>query len=352
MSQGDELLARLAERPFDRALRLVFADWLLDQGDPRGEVIALGAKGELSLTQRRRVQRLTEQHAAAWLGPLVTVADVSACRWEGGFLELFAVGAPPAPAWEAVAGDPRLATVRALQFSVLGEPRPAVAFLGHPVLRNVESLQLGAELLEAIGRQPLAFAPRRLALLSWGTFDRELRELAVAQSMKSASRLDLITSEFINRIVTTDVRTAVLGFRAALQHFDEIELVARYGVTEGAAAWLESGHESRAAELPRLTRWGTVFRDVRYTLTRVGQRFPRLELDLSGPDGSSVGLDVKVGDAASLLVLLKGLALTCVVIRLPPGARLKRQERDVLRTAVRRLGTVSTFQIEDTPALP
>ncbi|GMU59274.1 MAG: hypothetical protein AMXMBFR34_10370 [Myxococcaceae bacterium] len=352
MSQDDELLARLAERPFDRTLRLVFADWLMDQGDPRGEVIALCGKGELSLTQRRRVQRLTEQHAAAWLGPLVTVADVSACRWEGGFLELLAVGAPPASAWEAVVGDPRLASVRALQFSVLGEPHPAVPFLAHPVLRHVESLQQGAELLEAIGQQALAFTPRRLALLSWGTFDRELRVLERAQSMKSASRLDLITSEFINPIVARQVRDAVLGFRWALQHFDEIELVARYGVTEGAAAWLVRGHESRAAELPRVTRWGTVFRDVRYTLTRVGQRFPCLEIDLSGPDGSPVGLDVKVGDAASLLVLLKDAALSDVEIRLPPGARLKRQERDVLRTAVRRLGTVGTFHLGDTPALP
>ncbi|MEW5738802.1 MAG: TIGR02996 domain-containing protein [Myxococcota bacterium] len=352
-SEGDELLARLAEHPFDRALRLVYADWLLDQGDPRGEVIALSMKEDLSLTQRRRVQRLTEQHAAAWLGPLVTVADIGACRWEGGFLDVLAVGAPTPGSWPGVVGDPRLATVRGLLFSVLSDPLPVAPFLAHPVLRHVSHLQVGVALLEAVARAPLAFVPRSLALISWGTFGRELSSLAGAEALKRTPRIELITSEFINAIVAGEVRSAVLEHRLGLRHFEEIRLVARFGVLEGAAAWLLRGNDARRVEteLPQLTRWGVDYGDVHFTLARAADRFDRLEVDLSGPD-RSLGLGARLALAASVVPLLAPARLSEVDVRLPPGARISQSERDTLRTAVRRLGTVGTFHLGDASALP
>ena len=63
MIREADILTGLAERPFDRELRLVYADWLQEQGDPRGEVIALSERGDLSLTERRKVARLTAQHS-------------------------------------------------------------------------------------------------------------------------------------------------------------------------------------------------------------------------------------------------------------------------------------------------
>ncbi len=38
---GDDLLAQIRDRPDDEAPRLVYADWLTAQGDPRGELILL-----------------------------------------------------------------------------------------------------------------------------------------------------------------------------------------------------------------------------------------------------------------------------------------------------------------------
>ena len=356
MSSGDELLAELAERPFDRALRLVFADWLLEQGDPRGEVIALGAKGDLALTQRRRVQRLTEQHAAAWLGPLVTVADVAACRWDGGFLDTFVVGSPADSAWRDVVGDRGLATVRNLVFPVLREPLPVVPFLLHPVLRHVERFQLGAELLEALGRTPVAFSPRALALASWGTFGRELTALAARETLKSATRLELITSEFINPIIAGEVRGTVLNHRAALERFDELRLVARYGVVEGTVAWLLRGADARRVEveLPGLRRWGVDYYEVRLTLERDSPagRYDGLTVDLSGGVDGAYGLDQRVAAAASVVGQLAPGTLTRVRVTLPPGAGLRRPEKDALRAAVRRLRTVSDFTLGSAPALP
>jgi uncharacterized protein (TIGR02996 family) len=356
VTSGDELLAELAERPFDRALRLVFADWLQEQGDPRGEVIALAARGELSLTQRRRVQRLTEQHAAAWLGPLVTVADVPACQWDGGFLDGFVAGAPPESAWRDVVGDRGLSSVRMLTFPLMREPQPVVPFLVHPVLRNVTRVQLGAELLEALGHTPVAFAPHTLALASWGTFGRELSVLGQLEVMKGARRLELITSEFINPIVAGEARSMVLTHARGVARFEELRLVARYGVVEGAAAWLLRGNDARRVEteLPRARRWAVDYGDVGFTLDRASDadRFTSLTVNLSGGAEGATGLGQRVATASSVLVQLAPGALTRVDVTLPPGSGLRASEKDSLRAAVRRLGTVTDFHLGTTPALP
>lgn len=383
MSSGDELLARLAERPFDRALRLVFSDWLLEQGDPRGEAIALGLSGELSLTQRRRLQRLTAQHAAQWLGPLVTVADVSACRWEGGFLDAFVAGPAPAEAWHEVVGDPRLATVRSVSFPVLPElplaagaapalpdasapllaqarpTRPVAAavlpFLAHPVLRHVTRLQATGELLEVLGGAPLGFAPEKLAVGSWGTFGAELAALSRGDAFPSVRRLELVTSEFINVIVAAEVRDAVLAHVPRLHRIEDVRLVARYGVVEGAAAWLNRGDEAARfdRQLAHVGRWEVDWSDVGFGLARGdGGRFGDLAIDLRGGADGASGLGQRVAAAASVLVLLGPARLHRVDVLLPPGARLRGAERDALRAAVRRLGTVTEFNLDAAPALP
>jgi uncharacterized protein (TIGR02996 family) len=349
MSSGDALIAQLAERPFDRALRLVFADWLQEQGDPRGEVIALCEKGGLSLTQKRRVQRLIERYAAAWLGPLVTVADVAACRWDGGFLDTFVARAAPDAAWEAVVGEPRLATVRSLVLSPFRVPPPPGPFLAHRVLRHVTRLQLAGSVLEAMARAPLGFAPRTLALSSFGSFGPELSCLSRLDAFSQATGLELITSEFLNPIVAGEVRGAVLAQAERLGRFAQLRLVARYGVVEGSAAWLLRGADDRRVEreLPHLKRWEVVSGDVGFSLARGGDgRFTDLSVDLRGGADGATGLGQRVANAASVLVLLSPGALSRVTIALPPGAGLRRDERDALRAAVRRLRTVEAFQLE------
>lgn len=349
MSSGDELLAQLAERPFDRALRLVFSDWLQEQGDPRGEVIALCEQGALSLTQKRRVQRLTEQHAVAWLGPLAAVADVPACQWDGGFLDGFVAGVPPDEAWNDVVGDPRLATVRSLAFPVMRAAAPVGPFLAHRVLANVTRFQLGLELLEALGRTPLGFAPQKLALASWGTFGRELSALSRLDTFQQARRLELVTSEFINPIVAGEVRASVLAHADRLARFEELRLVARYGVVEGAVAWLLRGADARQVEreLPHVRRWEIESGEVGFSLAREGDGpFTDLVVDLRGGSDGAAGLGQRVANAASVLVQLAPGGLTKVTIALPTGAGLRRGERDSLRAAVRRLPTVDAFELE------
>jgi uncharacterized protein (TIGR02996 family) len=72
---GPDLLRAVIEHPEDDARRLVYADWLQQQGDPQGELIAVqiqlahataSERGELEA----RAKVLLDTHGAAWTAAL------------------------------------------------------------------------------------------------------------------------------------------------------------------------------------------------------------------------------------------------------------------------------------------
>src|ERR1043165_6117004 len=82
-----ELLALVYAAPDDDGPRLVYADALLERGDPRGELIALQiarARGPISDEARAREAELLADDArcAGWAQPL---SAVGSCRFERGF---------------------------------------------------------------------------------------------------------------------------------------------------------------------------------------------------------------------------------------------------------------------------
>jgi uncharacterized protein (TIGR02996 family) len=333
------LLQQLAERPFDRSLRLVFADWLLERGDERGAVI-VAADGEPSLSERRRLAELTQLHAREWLGPLAALADVPQCRFEGGFLDgLVCHATAPVDLMSSLTGDPRLATVRSLSLPARHAWVGLAAFVAHPVLRHLRRVHASAD-----GWAQLTAAPLEglevVSLGSWGTFVGELESVRG----RKARRLELVTSEFVNPLVAAEVNDAVLSQLTVLQAFDELTLVVRFGVVEGAVAWLLGAHK---VSLP--TRWqgtahGVEYGEARYQLMREREGFTRLVVDLEH-GGSSLGLGQRIASAATVLVQLAPATLDTVDVRLPKGARTTPAERDALRAAARRLGTVKSFSL-------
>jgi uncharacterized protein (TIGR02996 family) len=85
--QTDLLEACWAERDNDEP-RHVYADWLEQQGDPRGEFIALQlleARGAATPKHVRRAKKLLTEHRAAWLGPELAAA-LRIQKFERGFL--------------------------------------------------------------------------------------------------------------------------------------------------------------------------------------------------------------------------------------------------------------------------
>jgi uncharacterized protein (TIGR02996 family) len=104
----NELLDAIYEAPDDDGPRAVYADWLLERGDPRGELIASQiAKGKAKPGQRQQEQALLARHAATWVKPLGM--DVRHVTFARGFPAIVAVPTyldPPAinfdPSWSTV----------------------------------------------------------------------------------------------------------------------------------------------------------------------------------------------------------------------------------------------------------
>lgn len=359
MARAADLLFQLAERPDDRALRLVFADVLLEEGDERGEVIALCERGSLSLTEQRRVARITTARAAEWLGPLAPLADLQRTRFVAGFLdELVCVPNVARELFISLIGDPRLATVHGLSVAPVRRPARLAGFLGHPFLRRLERLELGSTDWQALRNfKAQGLAPSRVTLASWGVFAQELAPLSDVPLFQQATSLGLSTTEFITPSRVDEVRTAVLSQARALRRVEELTLVARYGVLEGIAAWLLAcDREPRQlkTQFPMLTRWGAESGDVFFQRTgEPGGPFNQLSIDLSAPEAMGEkraashrpAAEMRIATAASVLVLLGAAQLTAVEIKLPAGGRLRNNERHALHAAARRSGTLEHFSI-------
>lgn len=366
MSAEDDLLEQLAERPFDRALRLVFSDWLLERGDERGEVIALCERGQLSLTERRKVARVTTANAKRWLGPLASVADLHRTRFSGGFLEeLVCAPGRPAVLYEALIGEPRLGTVRSLVVPATQAPAQLGRFLGSPVLSHLERLELGSTDWQELKRVEFEhLAPRTVVLGSWGVFSKELAPLAAVKLFQQGRALGLSTTEFVNPLVVDDVFAALVSQHRALEPFEAVTLLARYGVLEGAAAWLlaiDRQASFTGAVFPHLQAWSVESGEVAFTRRRDGKGpFNQLTIDLSLPEApgekraSSLkpAAEVRIATAASVLVLLGPARLASVEVKLPEGGRLRSHERHTLFAAARRSGTLERFTVLGEAVLP
>lgn len=85
---GDELVAAIFAEPQVDAHRWVYADWLCDRGDPRGEFIQLQLAdhdARASDADRARAQALADAHAKAWIGSLDHVLVRKSVVFERGF---------------------------------------------------------------------------------------------------------------------------------------------------------------------------------------------------------------------------------------------------------------------------
>lgn len=148
---------QIMESPEDEELRLVFADWLIENNEPYGEFIQLqiqGAKDGISDDEKRRLNIL-KKHANASLGPLKPMVNLHESRFERGFLTHCYLNKMSSMKKErALAGDPRWATVRVLIQKIETNSRNQ-HYLLHPVMKELR-------LIDGFGAPAL----RKLALES------------------------------------------------------------------------------------------------------------------------------------------------------------------------------------------
>ena len=94
LKEQEPFLAEIRENPDDPAVYAVFADWLLEKGDPRGEFMSVQLQledGSIKAADRKKLQKqeqaLLKDHEAEWLGDLAPFClenNKNPVEWRGG----------------------------------------------------------------------------------------------------------------------------------------------------------------------------------------------------------------------------------------------------------------------------
>ena len=111
-STTEALLRQVYDEPASDEPRSIYADALQQDGDPRGELIALQLQPKLSGALEKRVRELVKTHTSAWLGPLDAI--VKDAVFERGFLQACTV-ALSNDAHRALLDEPAWATVEEIR---------------------------------------------------------------------------------------------------------------------------------------------------------------------------------------------------------------------------------------------
>ncbi|MBL8911807.1 MAG: TIGR02996 domain-containing protein, partial [Archangium sp.] len=146
-----ELLEAIYARPNDPQARAVFADWLTERNDPRGECITLQLSPGRTRAQQSRLNALLKKHGADWAGSLDEWFVHDARRFELGFL----VGGKlverfPRPIEESLK-DPLWKMVSALEVDRYGQPPISLV----KQLRELHGVEPQAWVKVLNGKEPL-----------------------------------------------------------------------------------------------------------------------------------------------------------------------------------------------------
>lgn len=79
-----DFIDKIVESPDDDDVRLVFADWLIDQGDERGDLITLQFRERDGAKVRTKVDRVAKKVRKKWLGQLTTHVVQSSVEFDRG----------------------------------------------------------------------------------------------------------------------------------------------------------------------------------------------------------------------------------------------------------------------------
>jgi len=186
--------------------RLVYADWLQQRGDPRGELISVQCRLPSAIGEERRLLEVREAellvaHERTWLGAWHGFAD----RWEmrRGFLEALTISevAFVEHGTELLAANPlplELLHLRALGLLWRGSDDRMSAVAAITAHTHLEQLRidhsLGPEAARLLARSPAFTRLTALHLINTGIGDGAVGEL--------------VASEYLGRIETLELSTA------------------------------------------------------------------------------------------------------------------------------------------------
>lgn len=278
MTEQDALLAAIRDNPDDDTPRLVYADWLDENGEPaRAEFIRVEC--ESARTDRDspaypkllgRSDRLMAAHSAAWFGPLSDEDVVERIITRRGFIDtaVLAVDTFTAQAdvlaefapllrglhvtadgdWPAFFASPRLAAIRSLSvddgvFTLVA----AVGLAESDHVGGLVELSLDRQPLGLDGVQQVATAPlwnlEKLSAAECGIGDDGAEELFAGKAFRNLRELDLSENEL------TDAACLAL---AAASHFGQLQrltLCHNRITADGVSALAAAPHLGRLGSL-------------------------------------------------------------------------------------------------------
>jgi uncharacterized protein (TIGR02996 family) len=164
-----DLFLQVYSSPGDEAARQVLADRLLEDGDPRGEFIALQlrrSRGSLPPSGVKREKRLLAEHELTWLAPIRRLLIGDTTVWRDGFLD-----ACGATLDGSTVGALEWSTVRKLTLYLKDRDRPEELARDFPSLTELDRANTHAldVLVKASQKAPIA-------TLSYSGPTRSLRE--------------------------------------------------------------------------------------------------------------------------------------------------------------------------------
>jgi uncharacterized protein (TIGR02996 family) len=224
-------LAAVCAHPEDDGPRLVYADWLDEQGDPRGEFI----RAQIELERlppddasrprlKARCRELLKRHRSAWLVP--GIPDRSFHR---GFVEELTVSEPLR--LDDVLAVFHRTPVRVLQVRRRSLPFPLSDLVGRPEVRSLSWLDLGGTLVgddgaAAIARSPHLVRLTRLWLNSWMDAEYPQRiHAAGAAAVARSGTLSRLTELDLNGNAIGDGGLASLAGSPTLGRLERLVLV-------------------------------------------------------------------------------------------------------------------------------
>ncbi|MBL8939441.1 MAG: TIGR02996 domain-containing protein [Archangium sp.] len=235
-----ELLQLIYETPEDDTPRLVYGDWLQEQGDPRAELLMLQLKPQQTTKEQQLARRLLRQHGRSWLGPIEPAIPPRTEVFQRGFVSEARVTFATAHQREALLGHPAWNTFTSLTVggSVDG------TFLEKTELRGLEALRFVSQReLEQLHRRPWPFRRLRALALSrdgvhtLGLVEPRqypaLRELAVSVGpgdrllVERALRSNVRLLERLERLRLVGVQTTeLLVMLAGFSNLQQVTLTA------------------------------------------------------------------------------------------------------------------------------
>lgn len=194
-----DFLKWLAEAPAELSRRHAFADWLLEQGNPRGEFMALQLSSSLEPKAKKRMAALQKKHERDWLRAFWKIKRNGTIRFQGGVLTGIDVvhwgpaGDVPAP------DEPQLATLERLWVDG-GDSEAVRALIASPRLSAVRDFAVPARLLDAVPKKLAAQLTTLGVHVSW--HDDETGVRAASRSIDAMTLPKLQTVHLAGQVRT------------------------------------------------------------------------------------------------------------------------------------------------------